>query len=88
MGQMIPPTQPGQAPMPSQPPMLSQPPIPGRPGYNPQQYDQAQRRLDPDQMPNPISVIIENQISAGAAFITNEQGLLPPLVTTKYVIQD
>ncbi|XP_067613966.1 protein transport protein Sec24D-like [Eurosta solidaginis] len=54
----------------------------------PQQYDQAQRRLDPDQMPNPISVMIENQNSAGGAFVTNEQGLLPPLVTTKYVVQD
>ncbi|XP_067627946.1 galectin-3-like isoform X3 [Eurosta solidaginis] len=68
MGQMMPSTQPGQAPMPSQPPMPGQPPIPARPGYNqppapgtgiyqqPQQYYEAQRRLDPDQMPNPISV--------------------------------
>ncbi|XP_067616003.1 protein transport protein Sec24C-like [Eurosta solidaginis] len=39
-------------------------------------------------MPNPISVIIENQNSAGGAFITNEQGLLPPFVTTKYVVED
>ncbi|XP_067648170.1 protein transport protein Sec24C-like isoform X2 [Eurosta solidaginis] len=39
-------------------------------------------------MPNPISVIIENKNSAGGAFITNEQGLLPPLVTTKYVVED
>ncbi|XP_067642350.1 protein transport protein Sec24C-like [Eurosta solidaginis] len=39
-------------------------------------------------MPNPISVIIENQNSARGAFITNEQGLLPPLVTTKYVVED
>ncbi|XP_067644697.1 protein transport protein Sec24C-like [Eurosta solidaginis] len=39
-------------------------------------------------MPNPISVIIENQNSAGGAFITNEQRLLPPLVTTKYVVED
>ncbi|XP_067638102.1 protein transport protein Sec24C-like [Eurosta solidaginis] len=39
-------------------------------------------------MPNPISVIIESQNSAGGAFITNEQGLLPPLVTTKYVVED
>ncbi|XP_067622296.1 protein transport protein Sec24C-like isoform X3 [Eurosta solidaginis] len=54
----------------------------------PQQYDQAQRRLDPDQIPNPMSVIIENQKNAGGAFITNEQGLLPPLVTTKYVVED
>ncbi|XP_067621248.1 uncharacterized protein [Eurosta solidaginis] len=80
-GQIMPPTQPRQAPMPSRPPMPDQPPIPGHPGYNqppapgtgmyqqPQQYAQAQRRLDPDQMPNPISVIIENQSSAGGAFI-------------------
>ncbi|XP_067634975.1 galectin-3-like [Eurosta solidaginis] len=34
MGQMMPSTQPGQAPMPSQPPMPGQPPIPARPGYN------------------------------------------------------
>ncbi|XP_067637947.1 vacuolar protein sorting-associated protein 37C-like isoform X1 [Eurosta solidaginis] len=34
MGQMMPPTQPGQAPMPSQPPMPGQPPIPRRHGYN------------------------------------------------------
>ncbi|XP_067628824.1 protein transport protein Sec24C-like isoform X2 [Eurosta solidaginis] len=39
-------------------------------------------------MPNPISVIIENKNSTGGAFITNEQGLLPSLVTTKYVLED
>ncbi|XP_067634476.1 protein transport protein Sec24C-like [Eurosta solidaginis] len=39
-------------------------------------------------MPNPISVIIENQNNDSGAFITNEQGLLPSLVTTKYVVQD
>ncbi|XP_067643326.1 T-complex protein 1 subunit zeta-like [Eurosta solidaginis] len=39
-------------------------------------------------MPNPISVFIENQNSAGGAFITNEQGLLPTLVTTKCVVED
>ncbi|XP_067644818.1 calcium-binding protein P-like isoform X2 [Eurosta solidaginis] len=73
MGQMMPPIQLGQAPMPSQPPMPGQPPIPARPGYNQppapgtgiyqqaQQDDQAQRRIHPDQMPNPKSVIIENQ---------------------------
>ncbi|XP_067633646.1 protein transport protein Sec24D-like isoform X2 [Eurosta solidaginis] len=100
MGQMMPSTQPGQAPMPSQPSMPGQPPIPARPGYNlppapgtgiyqqPQQYDQAQRCLDPDQMPNPISVIIENKNCAGCALITNQHGLLPPLVITKYVVQD
>ncbi|XP_067634885.1 protein transport protein Sec24C-like isoform X1 [Eurosta solidaginis] len=66
-----------------------QPPAPVTGKYQqPQQYDQAQRRLDPDQIPNPMSVIIENQKNPGGAFITNEQGLLPPLVTTKYVVED
>lgn len=53
----------------------------------PQPYQQA-RRLDPDQMPNPIQVMIENQRNAGGPFVTNQAGLLPPLVTTKYVVQD
>ncbi|XP_067621395.1 histone-lysine N-methyltransferase SETD1B-like [Eurosta solidaginis] len=34
IGQIMTPTQTGQAPMPSRPPMPGQPPIPGRPGYN------------------------------------------------------
>lgn len=62
-------------------------------GYNTMgvQYPQAaapQRRLDPDQMPNPIQVMVENQNYAGGQFITNQPGLVPPLVTTKYVTQD
>nr|XP_014086954.1 protein transport protein Sec24C [Bactrocera oleae] len=80
-GQMMPPTQAGQPPMPGRP-GYNQPPAPGG------MYQQPQRRLDPDQMPNPISVIIENQRNAGGAFVTNQPGLLPPLVTTKYVVQD
>lgn len=47
-----------------------------------------QRRLDPDQMPNPIQVVSENQRSNGGVFATNQVGLVPPLVTTKYVTQD
>lgn len=73
--------------------------IPGRPGYNQPptmggmyqqapQYPSQQRRLDPDQMPNPIQVMIENQRNAGGPFVTNQPGLLPPLVTTKFVVQD
>lgn len=81
---MAPPGQPGQQ-------------ITGRPGYNQppahgemyqQQYQSAQRRLDPDQMPNPIQVMIENQRNAGGPFVVNQPGLLPPLVTTKFVVQD
>ncbi|XP_017465930.1 PREDICTED: protein transport protein Sec24C isoform X2 [Rhagoletis zephyria] len=87
-GQMMPPTQPGQPPMPGRPGFNQPPAPPGNMYQQPQQYPQAQRRLDPDQMPNPISVIIENQRNAGGAFVTNQPGLLPPLVTTKYVVQD
>lgn len=85
--------------MPPPPPQPGQQ-IPGRPGFQqlptpatgmyqppPQPYQQ-QRRLDPDQMPNPIQVMIENQRNAGGPFVTNQAGLLPPLVTTKYVVQD
>ena len=56
--------------------------------YQQTPYEQQQKRLDPDQMPNPIQVMIENQRNAGGAFVTNQPGLLPPLVTTKYMVQD
>ncbi|XP_023163217.2 protein transport protein Sec24C isoform X2 [Drosophila hydei] len=95
------PPQPGQQmqqPVPGYPPQPgSYPgqPGPGRPGYNPpmpgagSMYQQAPpRRLDPDQMPNPIQVMIENQQAAGGVFVTNQPGLLPPLVTTKFVVHD
>ncbi|CAO1356003.1 unnamed protein product [Diamesa hyperborea] len=47
-----------------------------------------QRRLDPDQMPNPIQVMAENQRTAGGAFSTAPVGQVPPLVTTKFITQD
>lgn len=47
-----------------------------------------QRRLDPDQMPNPIQVMGENQRAITTPFVTNEAGLVPPLVTTKFVVHD
>lgn len=49
---------------------------------------QPQRRLDPDQMPNPIQVMAENQRSITGPFVTNEIGGIPPLVTTKFVTHD
>ncbi|XP_058447296.1 protein transport protein Sec24C [Malaya genurostris] len=48
----------------------------------------AQKRLDPDSMPNPIQVINENQRFCGGVFATNQAGLVPPLVTTEYDTQD
>lgn len=47
-----------------------------------------QRRLDPDQMPNPIQVMTENQRSITGPFVTNEIGAVPPLVTTKFTTHD
>lgn len=74
------------------------PPRPGAGPYSqmpgPGQYPQGQfpaqqqRRLDPDQMPNPIQVMDDNQKSSGGVFVTNAPGLVPPLVTTKFVTQD
>ncbi|KAL5280182.1 SEC24C family protein [Megaselia abdita] len=92
------PPQPGmqQQGYPPQPGMQPQgyPPQQQRPGgYPPQQQHypsapQTQKRLDPDQMPNLIAVMKDNQRDAGGTFVTNQPGLVPPLVTTKFVCQD
>lgn len=47
-----------------------------------------QKRLDPDQMPNPIQVMAENQRSCGGVFSTLQIGQVPPLVTTQFITQD
>lgn len=39
-------------------------------------------------MPNPIQVIQQNQEAFPGPFVTGQPGLVPPLVTTKYVTQD
>ncbi|XP_059615793.1 protein transport protein Sec24C [Phlebotomus argentipes] len=77
-----------------QPPQAGQRFPPGQGGYPgaPQmpQMPQVpqQRRLDPDQMPNPIQVMAENQRSCQGPFVTNQPGLVPPLVTTKFITHD
>lgn len=71
---------PGAAPYTNQPGMNQYPPGMAAPP--------PQRRLDPDQMPNPIQVMTENQNSITGPFITNEVGAVPPLVTTKFVTHD
>lgn len=53
----------------------------------PQQQQQA-RRLDPDQMPNPVQVMADNQAACGGPFVTSQAGLVPPLVTTRFVTHD
>ncbi|KAL7043785.1 hypothetical protein ACKWTF_001663 [Chironomus riparius] len=89
--------------MPAQPPFqspganrnINQPPQMGyqqqqQPGYptSPMQAAAPQKRLDPDQMPNPIQVMAENQRACGGVFSTLQIGQVPPLVTTQFISQD
>ncbi|XP_072945945.1 protein transport protein Sec24C [Epargyreus clarus] len=66
----------------------------GYPPYGQQQYAQQyaqqpqQKRLDPDQMPSPIQVMLDDQQNRGGVFVTNDKGLVPPLVTTDFVVDD
>lgn len=46
------------------------------------------RRLDPDQMPNLVQVMTENQNSITGPFVTSEAGLVPPLVTSEFITHD
>lgn len=83
-GQQFPGQQPQQFPG-------QQPSYPQQPGMQyPASPMQAapQRRLDPDQMPNPIQVMAENQRTAGGPFSTLQVGQIPPLVSTNFVTQD
>ncbi|KOC60808.1 Protein transport protein Sec24C [Habropoda laboriosa] len=57
-------------------------------GYQPGMQPQQVRRLDPEQMPSPIQVMQDDQRVRGGIFVTNQKGLVPPLVTTKFVTQD
>ena len=73
----MPPPQPGYPQM----GQMGQPGPMGPPGG-------GRRSLDPDQMPSPISVMEEDQRTRGGDFETKEKGLVPPLVTTKFVARD
>ncbi|XP_011883554.1 PREDICTED: protein transport protein Sec24C-like [Vollenhovia emeryi] len=61
---------------------------PNATGYQPGLQPQRARRLDPEQMPSPIQVMQDDQNMRGGVFITNQKGLVPPLVTTNFVTQD
>lgn len=76
-------------PQPGYPPMGPQGGY-GQPqgGYAQPQQQQQQKRLDPDQMPSPIQVVQDDQKTRSGVFVTNQKGLVPPLVTTKFVVQD
>ncbi|KAJ8982087.1 hypothetical protein NQ317_011085 [Molorchus minor] len=78
--QGYPPMPGGQGPMPVGPG--------GYPQANYQQPQQQNRRLDPDQMPSTIQVMQDDQANRSGVFVTNQKGLVPPLVTTKFVVQD
>lgn len=79
----------------NQPPQMGgypqqQPQQSHQPGYptSPMQAAAPQKRLDPDQMPNPIQVMAENQRACGGVFSTLQIGQVPPLVTTQFISQD
>nr|XP_012217472.1 PREDICTED: protein transport protein Sec24C [Linepithema humile] len=57
-------------------------------GYQPGLQPQQARRLDPEQMPSPIQVMQDDQNTRGGVFVTNQRGLVPPLVTTNFITQD
>ncbi|XP_065218040.1 protein transport protein Sec24C [Planococcus citri] len=59
----------------------------GMPQQPPQQ--QYQRKLDPDSMPNPIEVMSEDRkVFSNKPFHTNQAGLVPPLVSTEFLVED
>ncbi|XP_012287233.1 protein transport protein Sec24C isoform X2 [Orussus abietinus] len=62
--------------------------VPGAPGYQSTMQSQQAKRLDPEQMPSPIQVMQDDQRTKGDVFVTNQKGLVPPLVTTKFVTED
>ncbi|XP_020285904.1 protein transport protein Sec24C [Pseudomyrmex gracilis] len=64
------------------------PNTPNATGYQPGLQPQQARRLDPEQMPSPIQVMQDDQNTRGGIFITNQRGLVPPLVTTNFITQD
>ncbi|XP_018325485.1 protein transport protein Sec24C isoform X2 [Agrilus planipennis] len=94
-GQMVPGHVQKEGPMQMQgPPPYGGPVPPGgmghypQPAYQQQQQQQQSKRLDPDQMPSPIQVMQDDQKNRSGVFCTNQKGLVPPLVTTKFVVQD
>ncbi|XP_056630676.1 protein transport protein Sec24C isoform X2 [Diorhabda sublineata] len=78
-------------PGPGYPPMPGQAPLPGQgqyPSSTPYPEQPKQKQLDPDDVPSPIQVFQEDQINRGGIFVTNDKGLMPPLVTTNFIVQD
>ncbi|KAG8233361.1 hypothetical protein J437_LFUL005822 [Ladona fulva] len=70
------------------PPMPGAQPSMGMANRGMQQPQQPARRLDPDHMPSPIQVMLDDQHNHSGNFYTNQKGQVPPLVTTKFITQD
>jgi protein transport protein SEC24 len=49
---------------------------------------QAPAKIDPDMMPNPISVMKENRDKYGGSVYGTSQATPPPLVTTPFTVHD
>ncbi|XP_038219066.1 protein transport protein Sec24C [Zerene cesonia] len=99
-GYGAPPGPPTNAQYPGMPPMPQQTGYQPNSGYPPQQFpgqqpsygqqfqQPPQKRLDPDQMPSPIQVMADDQQNRSGVFVTNDKGLVPPLVTTDFIVDD
>ncbi|XP_076263106.1 COPII coat complex component secretory 24CD [Rhynchophorus ferrugineus] len=60
-----------------------------QPSYPQSGYtQQQQKRLDPDSIPSPVQVMEDDQKTRSGPFVTNQKGLVPPLVTTNFTVQD
>ena len=88
----MPPNQMGGPPRPGMPPMGGQqrPGMPPGPGMAPQGgmgggYPQQQRRLDPDSIPSPIDVMMNDQAIFNEQAFRTDRGAVPPACTTKCV---
>ncbi|KAL7306841.1 hypothetical protein TKK_0001002 [Trichogramma kaykai] len=50
--------------------------------------NQQAGKIQNDHMPNPIAVYEEDKKNRSGIFATNQKNVLPPMVTTKFVVQD
>ncbi|RNA12491.1 transport Sec24C-like isoform X1, partial [Brachionus plicatilis] len=65
------------------------PPVPGQTPQPMYEQQQAQQKMDMDQIPNPIEVMQANESKFGGQFFeTNESGKMPPLTTTNFTCKD
>ena len=59
------------------------------PSQMPYEQKQSPQKMDMDQIPNPIEVMIANQSKYGGEYFeTNEAGKVPPLTSSEFVCKD